>query len=119
MQARRCTRKPSPLIKTVELGEDTPSTQIYLGAAYAGAGEREQAQAILKRLQSSERYVSPGELAILYGALNDKDGAFQSLEKAYAERDLQLQFLGVDPAFDTLRADPRFADLIRRVGLPQ
>ena len=95
-----------------------PSTQIYLGAAHANAGDRQQAQAILKQLETSENYVSPGELAILYGALGEREQAFKSLEKAFAARDLQLQFLGVDPAFDRLRGDPRFADLMRRVGLP-
>jgi len=105
--------------EAIRLGDKSPSTQIYLGAAYAQAGERGKAQEILKQLQSTKEYVSPGELAILYGALGDKEAAFQSLEKAYAEHDLQLQFLKVDPAFDPLRDDPRYTDLIRRVGLPQ
>ena len=98
--------------------DDTPSNQIYLGAAYAGAGDHQRAQAILKRLESGERYVSPGELAVLYAALGEREQAFKSLEKGFAARDLQLQFLGIDPAFDSLRDDPRFADLMRRVGLP-
>jgi tetratricopeptide (TPR) repeat protein len=93
------------------------SPGIYLGAAYAQAGEREQAQAILKRLQTTGGYVSPGELAILYAALGEREQAFASLEQAYAARDPQLQFLGVDPAYDSLRSDPRFQDLLRRVGL--
>ena len=102
----------------IKLGDETPSTQIFLGAAYAGAGERERAQAILERLQTSKAYVSPGELAVLYAALGRREQAFASLEKGFAARDLQLQFLAVDPAFDSLRSDPRFADLLRRVGLP-
>jgi hypothetical protein len=57
-------------------------------------------------------------LAVLYGALGDKEAAFASLEKAYNEHDLQLQFLKVDPSYDRLRDDPRFQELIRRVGLP-
>ena len=65
-----------------------------------------------------ERYVSPAELAVLYAALGEREQAFKSLEKGFAARDLQLQFLGIDPAFDSLRDDPRFADLMRRVGLP-
>ena len=103
--------------ETIRLGEQSPSIQIYLGAAYARSGESEKAQVILKRLQTTKEYVSPGELAILYGSLGDKERAFASLEKAYAMHDLQLQYLGVDPAFDPLRSDRRFADLMRRVGL--
>ena len=102
----------------IERGGDTPSNQIYLGAAHANAGDRQQAQAILKQLEAGETYVSPGELAILYIALGEREQAFKSLERAFAARDLQLQFLGVDPAFDRLRSDPRFAELLRRVGLP-
>ena len=97
--------------------EDSSSTQIYLGAAYAKFGEREKADAILKRLQTSKEYVSPGELPVLYIALDQKEQAFASFEKAYAAHDLQLQYLGVDPSFDSVRSDPRFQDLLRRVGL--
>jgi eukaryotic-like serine/threonine-protein kinase len=106
-------------LEAIRLGDTSTSIQIYLGAAYAQNGEREKAQAILKQLQTTKEYVSPGELAILYGALGDKEAAFASLEKAYAEHDLQLQFLKADPAFDPLRDDPRFQDLLRRIGLPQ
>ncbi|MET0645313.1 MAG: protein kinase [Pyrinomonadaceae bacterium] len=100
------------------LGENSPSLQIYLGHAYAKAGERKKAQAILKRLEQGREYVSPGELAILYAALGEREQAFASLERAYAAHDLQLQYLGTDPAYDDLRGDPRFADLLRRIGLP-
>jgi hypothetical protein len=56
-------------------------------------------------------------LAVLYIALGDTESAFSSLEKAYSVHDLQLQYLKVDPDFDPVRADPRFQDLLRRVGL--
>ena len=79
----------------------------------------ERAQAILKRLQTNNQYVSPAKLAVLYAALGERELAFAALERAYAARDLQLQFLGVDPDYDSLRSDPRFPDLLRRVGLPQ
>jgi tetratricopeptide (TPR) repeat protein len=103
----------------IKSGADSPSAQISLGAAYAQAGGREQAQAILQRLRMSKEYVSPGELAILYSALGEREQAFASLEKAYAAHDLQLQYLGVDPQYDRLRDAPRFVDLLRRVGLSQ
>ena len=68
---------------------------------------------------SRGEYVSPGELAVLYVGLGDKEAALESLEKAYAAHDLQLQYLKVDASYDPLRDDPRFQDLVRRVGLPQ
>jgi tetratricopeptide (TPR) repeat protein len=105
--------------ESIREGNSSPSVQIYLGAAYAQAGEPEKVQAILKKLETSKEYVSPGELGILYGALGNKEAAFKSLEKGFAEHDLQLQYLKSDPAFDPLRDDPRFQDLMRRVGLPQ
>jgi TolB-like protein/Tfp pilus assembly protein PilF len=102
--------------EAIRLGDDSPSTQIFLGAAYARAGERERAQVILEGLETSKAYVSPGELAVLYAALGRHEQAFSSLKKAFAAHDVQLQFLGVDPAFDSLRGDRRFADLLRQVG---
>ncbi len=52
-------------------------------------------------------------------SLGDKEAAFQSLEKAFVEHDLQLQYLKVESSLDYLRDDPRYAYLTRRVGLPQ
>lgn len=105
------------LRKAISIRGETTSDQIYLGALYAKAGERVKAQEILKRLQTSKEYVSPGELAVLYAALGEREQAFASLEKAYTAHDLQLQYLGVDPLFDSLRTDPRFQNLLRKVGL--
>jgi serine/threonine protein kinase/Flp pilus assembly protein TadD len=102
--------------KAIELSGETSSRQIFLGAAFAKAGESEKAREILKQLEASKEYVSPGELAILYAALGMREEAFASLEKAYAARDLQLQYLKVDPAFDLLRDDLRFNDLLQRIG---
>jgi len=101
----------------IAAGDKTPSMRIYLGAAYARMGQRGKAEQILKELQTTQSYVSPGELPVLYAALGEKEQAFASFEKAYAAHDLQLQYLGVDPSFDSLRADPRFQDLMGRVGL--
>ena len=103
--------------EAVNLGNKSPSLQIHLGASYAWAGQRERAQSILQQLRTNERYVSPAELAILYTALAEREQAFASLEKAYATRDPDVQYLGVDPAFDSLRSDARFAALVRRIGL--
>lgn len=103
--------------EAIRLGNKTTSIQISLGAAHARGGEGEEARRILQELEATKEYVSPGELAILYGALGDKEKAFQTLEAAFDARDLQLQNLAVDPAYDSLRGDLRFDELIRRVGL--
>lgn len=99
--------------------EETTSALIYLGRVYALSGKRSEATAILDKLETTDKYVSPTELAILYAALGDKETAIASLEKAIAERDFQLTFLKVEPGFDPLRDDPRFQDLLRKVGLSE
>jgi tetratricopeptide (TPR) repeat protein len=104
-------------MEAIRLGLDTPITQIRLAAAYAQAGERDRALATLAQLQAGTGYVSPAELAILYAAVGEREQAFGSLEKALESRDPQLQNLGVAPAFDTFRTDPRFKEIVRRVGL--
>ena len=91
----------------------------YLGYAYAKSGKRDEALAILNKLKTTKEYVSPAELAILYVGLGDKEAALESLERAYREHDLQMQYLKVDPHYDALRSEARFQDLMRRVGLPQ
>lgn len=100
------------------LGYKTSGTQIFLGWSYAHAGERGKAQEILNKLKTSKEYVSPGELAVLYVAPGDKEVAFQSLEKAYSEHDSQLMYIKVVAEFDSLRDDPRFQDLLRRMNFP-
>ena len=96
-------------------GEDT-SVPIYLGYAYAMSGKRNEALALLERLKATKEYVSPGELAILYAGLGNKEDAFAALDRAYNAHDPQMQYLKVEPHYDSLRSDPRFAELIRKVG---
>jgi eukaryotic-like serine/threonine-protein kinase len=105
--------------QTIRLGFKTSGAQTALGVEYARTGKRDQAATILKQLQSSKEYVSPAELAVLHDALGDRQRAFASLEAAYQAHDPQLQLLGVDPKFDSLRTDARFTDLLQRVGLVQ
>jgi len=105
--------------EVVRLGEDSTSTKIYLGYSLAMSGKRNEALAILNEMQTTKEYVSPAELAVLYAGLGDKEQAFAALERAYAAHDFQLQYLKVEPSYDSLRSDRRFADLVRRVGLPE
>lgn len=71
----------------------------------------------IRSLLGSKDHVSPGELAMLYTALGEREQALALLKKAYENHHLQLQYLGVAPEFDPLRADLRFQNLVRRIGL--
>jgi serine/threonine protein kinase/TolB-like protein/cytochrome c-type biogenesis protein CcmH/NrfG len=68
---------------------------------------------------SKAEYASPYSIAALYADLGDKDNAFEWLSTAYQEHDVNLLALRTDPAFDSLRSDPRYADLVRKVGFPK
>jgi TolB-like protein/Tfp pilus assembly protein PilF len=101
-------------------GGSAPSTAA-LGHAYAVAGKRDEAEKVLSELKalSKQKYVSSFDVAVIYTGLGEKEQAFAWLEKAYKQRDGWLAGrLKVDPRLDSLRSDPRFADLLRRVGLP-
>ena len=68
---------------------------------------------------NKSRYVTPAALVNVYIGLGDKEQAFAWLEKAFQERSNYLAYLKVFPILDPLRSDPRYADLVRRIGLPQ
>ncbi len=80
-----------------------------------------EARKVLEELKelSKQRYVSPYNIACIYAGLNDKDKAFEWLDKAYEERSFFIAMLKVETVFDNLRPDPRFQELVRKVGLPQ
>jgi len=95
--------------------------QAQLGHAYAVAGKRSEAEKVLSELRelANQRYVSPYDVAMIYVGLGDKEQAFAWLEKAYQEHARRLWALKVNPTWDSLRSDSRFAGLLRRIGLPQ
>jgi TolB-like protein/DNA-binding winged helix-turn-helix (wHTH) protein/Tfp pilus assembly protein PilF len=107
--------------KAVELSQGDSDTTAGLAHAYAAAGKKAEAQKILQKWlrQSETGYVSPYMIATVYAGLGSKDKAFEYLERAYQERcpDL-LYFLRVDLRLDSLRSDPRFRDLVRRMNFP-
>jgi serine/threonine protein kinase/tetratricopeptide (TPR) repeat protein len=109
------------LQKARDLSGEDPETIAELGYAYGLAGRRAEAQKVLDELNelSKRRYVLPYFIATVHTGLGDKDQAFEWLEKAYAASHPGLALVNVDPKFDTLRSDPRFADLVRRIGLTQ
>ena len=103
--------------EAIKLGDKSPDTQIELGQVYAKVGETKKAREILKQLESGKEYVSPIGLAILHLALGEREQTFALLERAYSAHDQQIIWLGVNGGFDSLRSDPRFQDLLRRIGL--
>jgi tetratricopeptide (TPR) repeat protein len=106
--------------RAVELAADQTDAVAGLAHAYALAGERAETAKILRQLQerSKASYVSPYMLATIFTALGDKNQAFTFLEEAYQQRSPDIAyFLRADLRLDPLRGDPRFADLLRRVGL--
>lgn len=107
--------------KAKQIEAAIPEIHAALGHAYAISGDRKEAEKVLEELKerSTRSYVSPYNIAIVYAGLGEKDEAFKWLEKAYQERPFYLVWLKVDPQLDGLRADPRFSDLLRKVGFPQ
>jgi TolB-like protein len=87
----------------------------------AKAGRRREALATLDELRriSKPRDPAPFRIAVVYIGLGDKDRAFEWLHRAVDARDWQMAMLKVEPTFDSLRSDPRFAALVERVGLPR
>jgi hypothetical protein len=94
--------------------------QATLAHAYAIAGERSKAEQILRTLMELARssYVSSFDIATIYAGLGDRARTLDWLERAYEGRATYLVFVNVDPRFDAYRDDPRFRDLVRRIGLP-
>jgi TolB-like protein/DNA-binding winged helix-turn-helix (wHTH) protein/Tfp pilus assembly protein PilF len=101
------------------LAQDIPPVLAALGYAYAVAGKRDEALAELDRLRgiSTQRFVPSYYIAGIYLGLGDHDHAFEWFDRACQERCSLLGTLKVDPVFDPLRADPRFAALMRCVRL--
>jgi TolB-like protein len=91
-----------------------------LGSALARAGRKTEATAILEDLKNpvSQRNISPFGVATILLALGDCEQAFQYLDKAFESRCFWLVYLDVDPSFDSIRPDPRFCSLLKRMGFP-
>ncbi len=102
----------------------SPENQIVasgLGWIYAVSGRRADALKIANEFRdlSSRAYVDFYFPAGIYAGLDDKDEAFRLLQKAYEQHSAAMMYLGIDVFWYGMRSDPRFLDLLRRVGLPQ
>ncbi len=104
--------------KTVAL-EPGPRQTLELGLEYAKSGNRAQAREVIEQLKrmSAHVYVSPAHTATIYAVLGDKTTALDLLEKAYEDRDFHLSWIKVDHNYDSLRSEPRFIALLKKVGL--
>ncbi|HXJ92816.1 MAG TPA: tetratricopeptide repeat protein [Terriglobia bacterium] len=107
--------------KALELSGGAIVYKALLGQAYALSGRREDAERSLRELMqlSRERYISSTLIAAIYLDLGEHDQAFHWLDKAYEERSDLLTYAKVDPTFDGLHSDPRWAGLLERLKLEQ
>ena len=107
--------------KARELNPANSQSIAFLGYALAKSGKQAEALGVVEELlkRSAERYVSPYTIALIYNGLGERDKTLTSLERGYEQHDGKLVFLKVEPKWNNLRTDPRFQDLLRRVGLPQ
>jgi len=107
-------------IRGGEMTARNPWALSGMGRALAKMGRQPEAETILAELRNlaSSRYVSPYDLALVCEALGLDDEAFAQLERAYELRANMLVLLGVDPRWDRLRPDPRFAELMKRMRFP-
>jgi len=100
---------------------ETSSQSFVMARAYLKLGNRPMAQKVAADLEarSKTRYVSANAIANAYIGLDDRERAFEWLEKAFQDRSMRPDFMRVDPAYDNLRSDPRFRNLLGRARLPQ
>ncbi|HWP41637.1 MAG TPA: tetratricopeptide repeat protein, partial [Blastocatellia bacterium] len=112
VEAMECFQKASQL-------EQSSMALAGIGHTHARMGSRGKAMEVLAEMYelSKSGYVSPYDVADIYVFLNESGPAFEWLEKAYHDRSSWLILLGVEPRFDPLRGDPRFKELLRRIGL--
>ncbi len=105
--------------RAIQLSPPSPRILGALGRTFARAGKPRQAHKILDELGdlANKRYVSPFELASIYFAMNQLDLGFEWLTKAYHDRCFELLSIKVDPKFDSVAKDPRFAELFHQLGL--
>ena len=105
--------------KALAISEEDTETMSAMGYVYAAGGQMEDARRIRDRLVdiANEIYVSPYSLARIHLAVEDIDQAFECLERTFEERHGILTYIKVEPFFDRIRSDPRYTDLLRRMGL--
>jgi serine/threonine protein kinase/tetratricopeptide (TPR) repeat protein len=119
LQQNRLTESIGEYEAAVRIQPNDAGVLCELGQAYASAGRRADALKTLDRVlqMAQQRYVSAPFIAYIYVGLNDREKAFEMLNKGFDEKAWPLMFLKVEPKYDPIRQDPRFADLAHRLGL--
>jgi tetratricopeptide (TPR) repeat protein len=118
-QKRMHEKAIAVLQKGSSVGKGHPRYRGLLGYAYARAGQTSEARKVLEELKGfSGLYGYPFAIARVHAALGEKDQAFEWLRKACDERESSVIWLKVDPTLENLRTDPRFAQVLRDMGLP-
>lgn len=97
-----------------------PESAVELRRAYELDGAKGFVRWELNRrlMQSKTQFVSPGELALLYAQLGDRNKTLDLLEEAYSWHTIDVAFIQTDSAFDFLHSDPRYRALVQKIGLP-
>ena len=118
LQAHRIEESIAEYQKSIPLSGHSPDEPASLAYAFAVRRKPGEARKIIEDLgERGNRYIPIALIASVYGALGEKDRAFELLEQAFRERDSLLVYLKVEPMFDPLRSDPRFPILVKRIGL--
>jgi len=109
------------LTKAQNLSGNWPAVIAELSCAYALAGQKSKAQAMLNELtkRAQREYIDPYMIALIHTTLGDHDAAFEWLGKAYEGRSPWMGWLKAEPKFDPLRSDPRFKTLLHQLNLPE
>jgi hypothetical protein len=107
-------------LKKIRSRDATDYSIAQLGRIYALQGRKREALASISQLQhlAEQTYVDPGSIAVIYIALSEKDSAFIWLEKAYEQHSRYLDGLKTNWVYEPIRSDPRYAELVKRVGIP-
>jgi hypothetical protein len=100
---------------------NNPELAAMIGQDFEASGYKEVLQDWLAGLEEEAKheYVSPYEIASGHARVGEKDQVFVWLEKAFQERDSRIVALRVEPVFESLRSDPKFQDLVKRIGFPK
>ncbi|MEK6299285.1 MAG: protein kinase [Acidobacteriota bacterium] len=96
-----------------------PAMKAWVARPYAMSGKKSEAERVLAEVKAlaKQKYASPYPMASVYAALGQKDAAFEWLERVYKDHSYYVVWLNIDRAFDGLRSDPRFQNLLDRIGI--